>query len=412
MSKIPDFAEHMFTIPIELIENLIIPYSALAWLSVCKKYNALAINYAVDDPYLLADPKRAVFGATYHKNYALLNVLLVDRRYTAPFILSQIINICSADKMANMTFLKYCNKWPWMTSRILYRAVRSKWIDVVEYTLNNAEIVEVDMDSFGSMSQEIFELVIHHPKLKWADRNVYDVALNTSIPDNVKMKILELPNINLSAVLEKFDHVEVFVDALAEHPRVIDSTALQRELWAKVATSNVFYDKPVQYDKIQMVKKILAKKILDPSIDDNYPLRMVLKENDFDPTSQIIAGMLLDDDRVTLTLEPFTENLFYSAITSHGPLGLTKKINFLLNHHKCKKEWLEEVIKFIFDEQSELDTIDNTEKIFEEHNFDEYLSKETRERAPREIKGLKRLHAYYYNYYGDPNFYLDDEENN
>lgn len=395
MADKSDFLEQV-AIPSELIENLIIPNSALTWLSVCKKYNTLAVKHAVDDPFLLADPQRAVYSATYYKNYALLSALLADRRYGATYILSQAFNACPEDKKANLIFLTNFLDREWLTSRILNRAVRANWLDMIDIIQKSDKINGLQFDSFANMSQEIFQRVIHHPKLRWVDKHISDLALNTHIPYNIKKELMLFPKIDLSAVLVKFKHIEFCMDALTEHPRVINSVELQLDLWEALTTYNTCQE--VEYDRAELVKKILAQRLLDPSIHDNFPLKRFLLVYDFDLNIMSITKMLLDDDRVQFRLDPLSENVIYFVISAVSPDNLTKKILFLLNHPRCKKEWLEEVIKFMFDGQFEISTlfISNIEKIFSEHSLDEYLSQETRQRAPREIERLKSFHADFY----------------
>jgi hypothetical protein len=88
-----DFKDLLPNIPTELIEGLIIPNSALSWLLVSKKYNSVAIKYAVNDPLFLSDPASALCNTILTKNYSLLNTLLADKRYTQVYSQSSPQNI-------------------------------------------------------------------------------------------------------------------------------------------------------------------------------------------------------------------------------------------------------------------------------------------------------------------------------
>ena len=395
------------TLPLELIENLIIPYSAFSWLGVCKKYHPLAIKHCVNDPTLLADPYSAISNATKNKNYALLNILLSDSRYTARYIISQVINTHAKDKRTNMIFLKQCFGLEWMRDRVVSRAVDYEWIDLIDYTLAHKDLVTIQF-AFSSMSQAVFERVILHPKLKWEDNYIANINANTQIQDTVKLKILQVPNINIQLVIEEFQN-EVFVDALLKDHRVKNSFHLQLCLWRVIVSAD--YDRngrpAPNFDRVKKVRKVLDENLLDPARKNNFPLRQALKQRKLTEIYKYIAQMLLDDNRVVLTCEPFTKNLIYCAIVSRQQEGLTEKINLVLNHPKYNKEWFESVIKYILDDQTNQKTIDNTERIFNSHQFDECLSEEIRARAARGIKRLKCVHQYYYYYDQDPS---SDEE--
>jgi hypothetical protein len=388
-----DFKDLLPNIPTELIEGLIIPNSALSWLLVSKKYNSVAIKYAVNDPLFLSDPASALCNTILTKNYSLLNALLADKRYTAKYILSQVLKISTSDKTANMAFAKFCFRYDWLQIRLLDLADANGWIDVMDYVLNHKDLKWIPCESLQNVSPALFERSILHPKLKWNNNFIIaDIIQNDKLPDSMKLKILEVPEISLPMVIVKAEK-EVFVDALLADQRIKDSTDLQIMLWKRIVKSKLCSD--INYDKYQKIKTILENNLLNPTIKFNYPLRKALKENNFDEN---IAQLFLDDDRITLTLEPFKKNLINSVISSKASRTFSDRIKFILSHPKFNKEWLEQVMAYLLDHQAKPRAINNIEKLFLDLSLHRYLSEGIRERFPRAI-----------NYDDTPDFYSDEE---
>ncbi len=402
------------SIPFELIDNLIIPNLPVPWLRVSKKYNALAIKHVVNYPAFLNDPNFAVVSATYNKNYAMLDALLSDPRYSSPYIPSNAINICSSDRTANLLFLKHF--FDQTKDRALSRAVTNDWIDVADYILNREDKRTIRM-SFGCMSETMFERVIYHPKLAWTDACIKNLAKNTQIPVSTKAKILDVANVKMEAIMYTFSD-DIFVDAFIADPRVIASVDLQKRLW-EIIIGERFYDRPACTNPVMKAQRILTEKKLDPAFNFNLPLRLTLQQREFTEEKRAIAQLLLDDDRVILSLEPFKKNVIITILKASHSEEISAKIKFILNQPKFKREWFESTMHYLLFTQLEEctnyydgDLID-PEIIFKKHQFDEYLSDEIRAKYPRAMKQLFKALAeqegHYNEYYNKMAEQSDDD---
>lgn len=381
-----------YKIPLELIKHCIVPYCPLSWLFVSKKWKEVAVHNIVNEPYIISRASVIMKETILARNYPLASVLLTDSRYTQPYSLDSATVAAYDDKIANLILAKH-SEGEHMT-RILQRAVKFNWIDLIRYIISNNKLKEIkaNVNFYKVISQEALELFIEDPKLQRVDEYVIREALGNDNPKIAQM-CFRAKNIDLPEIVLHHSYRQNLLSEILKLPALYESNNVV-SLWEALSRC--------LDHRVDFVKETMTKYNLDPSADSNYGLRKIIY-NSSSHSSRSIVKLLLDDERVHISLQPYDVNPLFIAIVE------TRRdvIPTLLEHPKIKPEWIDDILKHLLETEESAYGLE----VISRKLSHLVSNKELLDLIPTTIEKIKE-NVDEYAYFYEPDFWSEEDDVN